>query len=107
MYKSGEVLFFKQAGRSTRQKAPMGQFQGHGFGIFLGHVPPLSPEPPSVVLSQILSTIGLLTFDDVGEFLGADAAVECVAKCSGKYFPVDKAAGEASVPTPPSVTSSD
>lgn len=84
--KIGEVVFFQVAKTSSARKAPAVKFQGHGFGVLLGYVPPFQKDPPPEMLLRIMGNIGFLSFDDVGEFLGAEAGTEVVKKFEDKYY---------------------
>ncbi len=84
--KNGDIVFFKVAKPASHRMAPLTQFKGHGFGILLGHVPPFQKDPPIEYVFRQLGVHGFLTFDDVGEFLGVEAAAECVRKFEDKYY---------------------
>lgn len=86
MVKVGDVVFFKRARTKPTEKTPEFQGEGHMFGLYLGVCPPNTLPPPSQLLMAILGSTGLLTFDDVGEFLGAEAGKECVRKFEIKYL---------------------
>lgn len=86
-FKIGQVVFFKQA-KATAAPSPMvGQFKGHGFGVYLGAVPPGFPNPPGMYIVQALGMVGYIKFDDVIEFLGKEAADLCIEKFKVKYEP--------------------
>jgi hypothetical protein len=84
--KPGEIVFFRKAKSKPMTVCPAVEFKGHGYGIFLGHVPYAQPEPPPVVYITQLGSIGFISFDDVNEFLGDEAAVKCVQKFEEKYY---------------------
>ncbi len=96
MFKIGDIAFFRKAKRDCGRKTPEGTFKGHGFGLFLGHVPPFAKEPPKVFIHRTLGTLGFLSFDDVTEFISEEAAAECVKKFEDKYYgPVVRTEAEA------------
>jgi hypothetical protein len=87
MVKMGEVVFFKKITKSNKPKSPEIGFKGRGFAVFLGHAPMYAPDPPRSVIFQMLGQIGLLSFDDVKEFLGEDAVNTITQKFTEKYYP--------------------
>lgn len=86
MINSGDVVYFKKAKRFTKRGAPEATFKGHGFGVFLGHLPPLKKDVLAIDLMKLMGSIGFLTFDDVGEFLGEEVAADVIKKFEDKYF---------------------
>lgn len=83
----GELVFFDQLKKMPKPNAPRFGFQGgHGFGIFLGVVPPFRPIPPFQLVYRIIGECGLLKFDDVAEFLGEDMVKICIDKYHKKYY---------------------
>ncbi len=93
--KLGEVVYFKKATRSTKRGALETAFQGHGFGVMIGAVPPFVKEPPLHVILQAFATMGYLKFDDVYEFLGKESGDLCMKKFHEKYYKIpDRAAPE-------------
>ena len=98
MFKMGDVLFFKQARRSTKRSAETGTFKGFGFGVYLGHVPPFAKDPDQGILRRLMGSIGYVLFDDVGEFLGNEAGAECVKKFEAKYYSPQGATDQPELP---------
>jgi hypothetical protein len=86
MFKQGDAVFFKKAKNGTKRSSVEIGFKGYGFGVFLGHVPPFQKDPPVEHLFRVLGTIGFLTFDNVAEFLGDEAAAKCVRLYEDKYY---------------------
>lgn len=84
--KPGDAVFFEIAKPSSSRKAPKIKFQGHGFGILLGHVPPFQKDPPPEHLLRLMGTIGFMSFDDVANFLGDEMAAKCVKAFEDKYY---------------------
>lgn len=82
----GDVVFFKTAKKESGPKSYAMTFQGHGFGVFLGHVPKMMPDPDPGQLLRMMGQIGFLTFDDVGTFLGEEMAAKCVKMYEDKYY---------------------
>lgn len=82
----GDVVYFKTAKKESGPKAHAMTFQGHGFGVFLGHVPKMMPDPNPTHLLRMMGQIGFLTFDDVGAFLGEESAKICVKMYEDKYY---------------------
>ena len=87
MFRRGDVVYFKQGRKGSHRKAPTATFKGHGFGVFLGHLPPYEKDLEPAELVMQMGAIGFLTFDDVADFLGEDAAKKCVASYEAKYYP--------------------
>lgn len=88
--RNGDCVFFKTAKKSSKRKAAEIKFKGHGFGIFLGHVPEFQKDPPAEHLFRLMGTVGFLTFDNVGEFLGPAMAEVCIKKFEEKYWAPEK-----------------
>ncbi len=84
--RNGDCVFFKEAKKTSRQNSPGVRFRGVGFGILLGHVPPFQKDPPAAELFRLMGTVGFMSFDDVGEFLGEEQAAACVKKFEEKYY---------------------
>lgn len=82
----GDLVFFKRAKKELGPTGTFVEFKGHGFGVFLGHIPPDAPEPPLLFLFRKMAQIGFIKFDDVSEFLTPAQAKECVEACERKYF---------------------
>lgn len=85
--KNGDVVFFKKAKDSANRKAPEIMFKGHAFGVLLGHVPPFAKNPPASYVIAQLGSIGYISFDDIGEFLGEDVVKQLALKFEEKYTP--------------------
>lgn len=83
--KTGDVVFFKKAKNSAHHKAQEVLFKGHAFGVMLGHVPPFAANPTTALVLAQLGTIGFISFDDIGEFLGPDTVKTLVQKFEEKY----------------------
>lgn len=86
MIKPGDIVFFRKAKRSSHRKSPEISFNGYGFAVMLGHVSLFQPDPPADHLLRLIGTIGFLSFDDVKNFLGDEAAASCVKKFEDKYY---------------------
>lgn len=86
MFKPGDIVFFKRGKKNSQRKTPEVQFNGHAFGIMLGHVPPFQKDPPQAHVLRLMATVGFISFDDVGIFLGPEALVDCVKKFELKYY---------------------
>lgn len=84
--KLGSVIFFRKGKMSTKKSAREFQFQGHAFGVLLGHVPPFQKEPPQEHMFRLMGTIGFLTFDDVAEFCGDEMGAKAIKKFEEKYY---------------------
>lgn len=84
--KNGDVVFFKKAKRGSGRKMPEVQFKGYGFGVMLGHVPPFAKDPPPEHLLRLMGTIGFISFDDLAEILGDEAAQKAVLAFEDKYY---------------------
>jgi len=83
---NGDVIYFKKAKEHPTRKSIELEFKGHAFGILLGHVPPFAQEPPKDHVVRLLGSIGYLSFDDVGEFLGNEVGADVVKKFEEKYY---------------------
>lgn len=97
----GDVMFFKTAKKESRRNAKEMKFKGHGFGVFLGHVPPFMPDPDPAQLIRMMGQIGFLTFDDVATFLGDEMAAKCVKMYEDKYYGQEAQDAATEVPTSP------
>ncbi len=86
MFDKGDFVFFKKAKRSSHRRSMEFRFEGHGMGIYIGEVPLFASDPPATEIFKLLGTVGLLTFDDIGEFLGPEMAADCVKKFEDKYW---------------------
>ncbi len=86
-YRPGDIVYFRYARKNTNLKQPVAQFKGHGFGMFMGHVPPGAPEPHPLILIRQMAASGFISFDDVIEFLGKETGDLVVKKCTEKYWP--------------------
>jgi hypothetical protein len=86
MFRKADVCYFKTAKNGSHRKANSATFKGHGFGMFLGHVPPFGKDPTPQELIMLVGSCGWLTFDDVAEFLGDEAGKHCVAAYEAKYY---------------------
>ncbi len=86
MFKKGDVAYFKVASRSAKKHSPAWKFNGHGFGILLGHVPHFAPDITPGFLMQSMGSIGFVSFDDIGEFFGTEVGADCVKKFEEKYW---------------------
>jgi hypothetical protein len=60
--------------------------QGHGFGIFLGHVPEFAQDPPLDHVLRILGQAGFIRFDEIKTFLGEAALKEVLTKFTQTYW---------------------
>jgi hypothetical protein len=87
VFKPGQVIFFRQAKMNSHRKTPLAQFQGHGFGVFLGHVPPFAPDPRPENLLTIMATAGFTAFDDIGDLLGDEVLEVYIERLRKKYNP--------------------
>lgn len=97
----GDCLFFKVAKKESRRNAKEMKFKGHAFGVYLGHVPPFGKDPQPDQLLRMMGQIGFLTFDDVSEFVGAEAAEKCVKMYEDKYYGKEAQDAADEVPTGP------
>jgi hypothetical protein len=86
--KTGDAVFFKRAKESSDPDAKFIEFQGHGFGVFLGAIPNEIHDPTPQVLFQIMGSIGFCLFDDIVEFLGEEQGRIVLKKHEEKYNPV-------------------
>lgn len=87
MFKGGDVVYFKECKNSSHRKAQGARFRGVGFGIFLGAVGPFEKDPKREDTIKLVGACGYLTFDDVADFLGDEAAKVCIEKFETKYYP--------------------
>lgn len=82
----GDLVFFKKAKRTTSLESPVVEFKGYGFGLMLGHVPAFEPEPPAAHLLRMMGTLGFISFDDLGEFLGPSISAAIIKQFEDKYY---------------------
>lgn len=85
-FAAGDVVYFKTAKKSSARKSPIGTFEGHGFGVFLGHVANFQKDPTVDLVSRIMGASGYLSFDDIIEFLGQEKSVEVIRQFEDKYY---------------------
>jgi len=84
--KQGDVVFFKESQASLSRNAHKVQFKGYGWGVLLGMVPGfLRVSPSPEIVFQAFGAIGLVSFDDVAEFLGEDQVKIVQEKFKVKY----------------------
>lgn len=98
---AGDLLYFRIAKKESRRNAKEIKFKGHGFGVFLGHLPMYKPEPQPDDLFRMMGAIGFLTFDDVASFLGEEAAQKCVKAYEEKYYGPEAQARAQTIPDSP------
>lgn len=84
--KPGDLVFFKRARETGQRKSPEYEFKGYGFGIMLGALHPFQKDPPAAHILRMLGTVGFVSFDDVGELLGAEAGTKLVSLYEDKYY---------------------
>lgn len=84
--KLGDAVFFKVAKKNSDRKTPEFRFQGHAFGILLGHISLFQKDPSREHLVKLLGAAGFLSFDDVGEFLGEENGTACAVAFEDKYW---------------------
>jgi hypothetical protein len=94
MFKSADVVYFKQAMNSSRRKSSGCTFKGYGFGMFLGQVPPFGKDPSAKQFLQMIGACGFLSFDDVADFLGDEMASKCVQAYEKKYYGGEEPPGQ-------------
>lgn len=82
----GDVVYFPFAKKSARNKNVFAFQGGFGFGILLGTIPLGKGDPTPQELFQIMGRQGFLTFDDVEEFLGKEAAQKAIDAFKDKYY---------------------
>lgn len=88
MFNPGDIIFFKEATKTTTPLAAKVLFKkGHGYGVLLGITNAESKEPTHADIRRILTRVGLTTFDDVIEFLGKPAFELLVQQIALKYAP--------------------
>lgn len=86
--KNGTCVFFKEFQTTAHpRKHSKLRFKYLGFGVLLGNVPPFGKGPTTGDLYRSLGAIGYISFDDVGEFLGAEMGAKCVEEFEKKYTP--------------------
>lgn len=90
MFTPGDIVYFKKARKSTKRSALEGTFKGNAVGVLLGEIPPFGQDVRVEHVLPLLGRLGFLTFDDVGEFLGAEAGTEVLKKYEAKYYGMKK-----------------
>lgn len=86
-FKKGDFVYFKTARKGLSKEWPSGQFPGHGYGVYLGHVSLGKTELELTEFAKKLGEIGLFSLEDLGSFLGRDVAIEFFKKYAEKYYP--------------------
>lgn len=85
--KNGDCVFFKDIRTSSRSKqSQAARFKHFGWGVLLGAIPPFGRDPNIGDVIRALGSIGYVSFDDVGEFLGDEIGAELVKKFEEKYY---------------------
>lgn len=83
----GEVIYIKRAQKSIRGAQEF-TFNGYGVALLIGQTLPMpnAHEVTESHLFRVLGTCGLITFDDISDFLGEEKAAECIKKFEDKYY---------------------
>jgi hypothetical protein len=84
--KNGDIVFFQLAKKGSHRKSPVGKFNGHAYGLLLGHVPLFHKDPPMDQVMRQLGAVGYVRFDDIAEFLSEEQAAIVVQKFTDKYW---------------------
>lgn len=95
MVKNGDIVYFKEAYNGTSTRSSKAKFKGYAMGMVLGHVPPFAKDPSPEDLMRLMGSIGVITFDLLGELFGEDMVNECVKKFEEKYYPQPESATSA------------
>lgn len=83
---NGTLVFFKRAKTVVHGgKKKEVEFEGLGYGVFLGHVPPFMPAPPLPIVRAALGGCGYVLLDDVKEFLGEAVMADFLKQWQAKY----------------------
>lgn len=83
MIQPGQIAFFKNCSVKTYGTPDLG-FKGHGFGIFLGVVPPFGKEPTEEQIMIFLGQIGFISYDQLARVMGAEMVVDLMKKIDEK-----------------------
>lgn len=83
--KPGVVVYFKTFKASTRKRSPEMKFQGYGYGILLGMVPPFVKDPDTIFVLDSLAKAGYVRLDHVQEVIGVEAAQVLCDGIQAKY----------------------
>lgn len=83
---AGDVVFFKRARGGLSARDRFAEFQGHGFGILLGHVPSDAPVPPLLLVLRQMGSFGFISFDDVIQLMGKEIGDQLALKFAEKYY---------------------
>lgn len=86
MFKPGDVVYFKQASKTTNPKVPAVRFKGHGLGVVLGGLNPFQQEPNKDDVITLMASIGYISFDQIEEFLGKEVGTQVVGMFEKKYY---------------------
>lgn len=97
MFKPGDIVFFREAKRSSARTSPEIRLKGHGFAVFLGHIMPFAPDPAASQLTRIMGTAGYVSFDDVKKMYGEEFFADFVKKFDEKFYQ-DSAEKQAELP---------
>ena len=83
---NGTCVFFKEFQTTAHpRKHSKFRMKNLAFGVLLGDVPVFGKGPTTGDLFRSLGAIGYISFDDVGEFLGAEMGAKCVEEFEKKY----------------------
>lgn len=83
--KPGSVVFFQQCKKTAKPNSGGIGFKGHGFGIFLGIVPPGVAEPTRYMMDPLMAGIGWVSFETVKELLGEETLKKLTDAFTKKY----------------------
>lgn len=79
----GDLVYIKAAQRGLLGGARPHIFQDYGVALLIGQT---DKEISPVQMFRVLGACGLITFDDVGEFLGEELAKKCIEAFENKYY---------------------
>lgn len=86
--KSGDIVYFKVFQKSLTKGSQQIPLQGYGVGLLLAHATDKDGDMQPSHIFKSLGICGLVTFDDIAEFLGEENAKVVIKKFEEKYYKV-------------------
>ena len=78
----GTVVYFKKCKANIDpavRKTDDYRFGHYGFGVYFGEIPPGNIAPTRMSVFKTFGNLGLISFDDLTEFLGKEKTAEVIA----------------------------
>lgn len=87
VFSLGDLVFFKQMQSAPAGRCSRGVFQGFGYGVYLGHLPPqMTFKDAPNDIKCLMGQAGYISWDDCVEFLDGKQTDELFKKFKEKYY---------------------